>query len=164
MRGGDGRVSGQQEGVRQGFACGREQFAAGLRHCGGSQRAGIADRELGAGGKIDAADRVGLVERRQAGIDAERARYRQRARVFPERDQVSIYGQGIREIRAADRDSVRSEEIYYGSVPRARHRAARPVRGDAPIAAEATVPVDNGHVFAPLALQRFSAFEADPWN
>jgi hypothetical protein len=69
----------------------------------------------------------------------------------------AFYDQGIREFRAADRDSVRSEVRCDDSVPRARDVSGRPVRGDAPIAADGIVPIDNGHVFAPLALNRFSA-------
>ena len=85
MLGGDGRVSRPSERVRQGFACGREQFAAALDHRAGSQRAAIAELDDAVGGKTDAGDRVGLVELRQAGNDVELALYRQRARVFQER-------------------------------------------------------------------------------
>jgi hypothetical protein len=76
--------------------------------------------------------------------------HRERAGVFDERGLGSIEGQGIREIRAADRDNVRSSRRYGDSVRQARDCAGRPVRGDAPIAAGRILPIDSAHISLPI--------------
>ncbi len=160
VRGGDRRVPRKSESVREGFARGREQLAAAQSDLAGSQSCAVAKGERAARER-NAADRIRLVERHEAGVDGERAHHGRRPPAFSksaasDASKVRLLARSALLII----DNIGAEYRNGDGVAQARDGVRRPVRGlIASIAVGSILPGDGGHESLPPSRLRFSKLD-----